>query len=126
MKVKLAAHTLSSSIADALAFCQNDLGLPEFRECTATVEFIRIVDRVFHLLNSRNPMAKGFKSPLRVQNEFNWRPFLLFAIEYLQGLKFVDGQPLSSSLRQICVIGFVITGTSIMSLFDSLNKRNHF
>ena len=79
MKVKLAAQTLSSSVADALAFCQNDLGLPEFRKCTATVEFIRIIDKLFHLFNSRYPLAKGFKSPLSVQNESNWRPLLLFA-----------------------------------------------
>jgi len=29
MKVKLAAQTLSSSVAGSLFFCQNDLGLPE-------------------------------------------------------------------------------------------------
>lgn len=32
MKVKLAAQTLSSSVADALAFCENDLSLNEFQK----------------------------------------------------------------------------------------------
>ena len=63
MKVELATQTLRSSVADAIAFCQNDLGFPEFRECTATVEFIRIIDKVFDILNSRNPLARYLNHP---------------------------------------------------------------
>ena len=63
MKVNLAAQTLSSSVADALQFCRDDLGLASFAECGATVRFIRIIDRIFDLMNSCNPLAKGFKAP---------------------------------------------------------------
>lgn len=45
MKVKLAAQTLSASVADALEFCDQDLNLEDFRGCEATVQFIRLVDR---------------------------------------------------------------------------------
>ena len=76
MKVKLAAQTLSSSVADAIEFCNEELKLPEFQKSEATVKFIRIVDRLFDLLNSRNPMAKGYKAPLRISNEMFWRPFI--------------------------------------------------
>ena len=75
MKVRLAAQTLSSSVADALEFCNTDLNLPAFRNCEATVKFIRIIDRLFDLMNSRNPFARGYKAPLRSSNEIFWRPF---------------------------------------------------
>ena len=78
MKVKLAAQTLSSSVADAIEFCNLDLHLPAFKNSEATVRFIRIIDRLFDFLNSRNPLAKGFKAPLRLSNEVFWRPFTGF------------------------------------------------
>src|SRR6218665_3571433 len=59
MKVKLAAQTLSSSVADAIAFCDETLHLPKFQNSSATVNFIRIIDHLFDILNSRNPLAKG-------------------------------------------------------------------
>ncbi len=59
MKVKLAAQTLSSSVADALVFCDEVMSNNEFRDCVATVKFIRIIDRLFDVLNSRNPIANG-------------------------------------------------------------------
>ena len=63
-QVNLAAQTLSSSVADALEFCANDLKLTQFQGCDATVRFIRIFDHLFDVLNSRNPIAKGYKAPL--------------------------------------------------------------
>ena len=67
MKVNLAAQTLSSSVADALAFLQSK-NHPNFQGSDGTIKFIRIVDRLFDLLNSRSPHGKGFKSPMRREN----------------------------------------------------------
>lgn len=44
MKVKLAAQTLSSSVAKALLFAK-ELGLPEFSNCEGTCKFIQDIDR---------------------------------------------------------------------------------
>lgn len=52
MKVKLAVQTHSSSVADALDFCEFTLRLPQFQGAHATARFIRIFDRLFDLLNS--------------------------------------------------------------------------
>ena len=119
MKVRLAAQTLSSSVADSLEFCQKDLCIPNFKNCTATVKFIRIVDRLFDVMNSRNPLGKGYKSPLFKHNETYWRPFLMEAIQYLKGLKLADGQPLCNSVRKTGPVGFIASSISIMHLFDS-------
>src|ERR1700733_15498050 len=68
MKVKLAVQDLSSSVANALEFCRTTLDLPQFQGCEETVKFIRTVDRLFDLLNSRNPIARGYKAPMRMSN----------------------------------------------------------
>lgn len=68
MNVSLAAQTLSSGTADALEFLIN-VKDSTFFGAEATVKFIRVIDRIFDVLNSRNPFGKGFKSPLSVDNQ---------------------------------------------------------
>jgi len=65
MKVNLVAQVFSSSVADALEFCNKELHLPQFHGSEETVEFLRTIDLAFDVLNSRNPLAKGSKPPLR-------------------------------------------------------------
>ena len=120
MKVNLAAQTLSSSVADALEFCRDSLGFEDFAFCGATVRFIRIIDRAFDILNSRNPFAKGYKAPLRIQNEQFWRPFVNEVKSYLWELKLSNGDRVCTSNRKTGIIGFVVSLTSFCSLFDLL------
>ena len=68
MKVNLAAQALSSSVADALEYCEGKLRLPQFQGCDPTVKFIRVFDRLFDVLNYRNPLARNFKAPIRKLN----------------------------------------------------------
>lgn len=44
MKVPLASHLLSPSVADAIEQCNKDLKNEDFQESEGTVEFIRNVD----------------------------------------------------------------------------------
>jgi len=41
MKVSIAAQVFSTSVANALIFCEQDLHLPEFIGCGATANFCR-------------------------------------------------------------------------------------
>ena len=100
MKVSLAAQTLSSSIADAINFLDNGLQLQHFKGSESTVEFIRIVDRLFDILNSRSPVAKGFKQPLRLSTQGRWLSILQNTAHDLLSLKSVDGQPLIHHRRK--------------------------
>ena len=75
MKVNLTAQAFGSSAADALEYCAIILKLKQFQGFEATVKFIRIFDRLFDVLNTINPLAKGFKSALRVNNKSSWYPF---------------------------------------------------
>lgn len=61
MKVKIAAQTLSNSVATALEYLSKDLKIKKFQNCEAIVEFIRKINNAFDLINSRNLLAKKFK-----------------------------------------------------------------
>jgi len=71
MNVKLAAQTLSSSVADAIEFLDLSMKLEDFQHSSGTVKFVRTIDRLFDILNSRNPLGKGFKQPLRQESRRN-------------------------------------------------------
>lgn len=68
MNVKLAAQTLSSSVANAIDFLRVSEN-EKFQNSEATTEYIRTVDRIFDVLNAKSPLGKGFKSPLRISNK---------------------------------------------------------
>lgn len=67
MKVKYAANTLSSSVANAIDFLRNE-GFDEFKNSESTTQFIKVIDRLFDFLNSRNPFSKNYKQPITINN----------------------------------------------------------
>ena len=70
------------------------------------------------MLNSRNLLAKGFKTPLRLSNQDTWQEILLSTAEYLLSLKTTTPvpQPLSTSQHKTFVIGFVTCIKSTISM----------
>lgn len=71
MNVRLAAQVLSSSVADAIDFLRIS-GHLSFSNSSATVEFLRMIDRLFDLMNSKSPFGKSYKSPLSLKNKSFW------------------------------------------------------
>ena len=120
MKVNLASQVLSASVADALEYCVKHLKLPQFDKCAATVKFIRVFDHLFDVLNSRNPVAKGYKSPMRQANRNVWDPFLDEAYAYILALTDGTGNTLHSSRRKTGFIGFLAAIKSVRSIFQDL------
>lgn len=120
MKVKLAVQTHSSSVADALDFCEFTLRLPQFQGAHATARFIRIFDRLFDLLNSRNPLAKSFKAALRNENAASWKAFLQEAENYITELTDANGRPVIESLKKTGFVGLLICMHSTADLFERL------
>ena len=64
----MAAQTLSSSVASATDFLQDEMEVPEFKESDHSTEFLRRIDTALDLLNSRNPFAKGSKAPVTLES----------------------------------------------------------
>lgn len=67
MKVKLAVQTFSNSVADAIEFCE-EINLEQFLGASPTVEFIRKINHLFDILNSRNINAYVYKKLLNMKN----------------------------------------------------------
>ena len=120
MKVNLAAQALSSSVADAIEYCSDEQKYPQFQGCEATVKFIRLFDRLFDILNSRNPLAKGYKSPLRTSNKCIWDPFVDEAYEYILGLKNPSGGKMCTTKPKTGFIGFLVAIKSKKKIFHDM------
>ena len=125
MNVQLAAQTLSSSVADAIEFLDVSMKLPEFKDSQPTITFIRTIDRLFDILNSRNPVAKGYKQPLRPESKDTWETMLKTTANYLLTLKTVADndhpeQLLSTHPRKTFVIGFVATIKSTIEMANNM------
>ena len=120
MKVSFAAQTLSSSVADAFEFLRDGLSMEQFASCAPTVKFVRLINRLFDILNSRSPVAHGFKQPLRLATQERWTAVLKSTAEYLLALKASNGQPLKQHRRKTFVLGFVMTIKSTIVLANSL------
>ena len=117
MKVNLASQTLSASVAAAMRLCKEELKLPQFADCDATCTFIELFDQLFDVLNSRNPLGKGFKAPMKVSNESNVIPFLDRASDYIRGLKEPTGKQMTSSKRKTAFVGFLASVQSIKQIY---------
>ena len=119
MNVQLAAQTISSSVANAIEFLEKSPKFPDFEGSLGTVKFIRVIDRLFDMLNSRNPHGKGFKAPLRPHTKDTWEEILLSSAKYLLSLRTAStiSQLLSNSQRKTFIIGFTacIKSTIAMS-----------
>ena len=123
MKVNLAAQAPSSSVADAIEYCCDVLKLHQFKGCYATVKFIRLFDHLFDIPNSRNPFARGYKSPLCVANKVAWNTFLDEAFEYILGLKDASGTAMHASRRKTGFLGFLIAIKSTKAIFQDYVER---
>ena len=101
----------------------NTLKLKQFIGCDATVKFLRTIDRLFDILNSRTLFAKGFKSALRAANKAVWYPFLEVAFNYVLELKCSTGQPMYQTRRKTAFIGFLIAIVSVRGIYMDLVEK---
>jgi len=120
---KLGSPNSSSSVADAIQFCSEYLTLSQFKGCEATVSFLRMIDRLFDILNSRNPFGKGYKAPLRPANESSWHPFLDKATAYLLSLKNAANEPMYATKRKTVFLGLLCTISSVQSMYSEYVAR---
>ena len=102
MNVKLAAHVLSNSVATAIEFLMNS-NHPDFKHAEGTIHFIRTIDRLFDLLNTKNPFGKGYKTPLRLKDKPYWEETIDSSVSYLLGLKDINETPLYLHRRKTLI-----------------------
>lgn len=125
MKVKYAVQTFSSSVADAMEVLQL-LKVEEFQNCEATVEFIRILDRVFDFLNSRNPRGTGYKRPIRLPEVPYYERKVEEWTRYLYSLTDGEGTPLHLTKRKTFIFGLATSLKSVLAVSIRLLKTPFF
>ncbi|KAH9639493.1 hypothetical protein HF086_003626 [Spodoptera exigua] len=91
MKVKLATQLFSLSVADAIDFCRDQLNLPSFKNSESTTFFLRIINNMFDIFNSRNTYEYNFKKALTESNAAMLLNYLDMATTYLSELRTEEG-----------------------------------
>ena len=120
MKVKIAGQTLSSSVADAIEFLMVSQH-PSFLGANGTIRFIRVIDKLFDMLNSRNTNCKSFKKPLYPHDQLYWKDFLNDTITYLSKLTEKNCIPLLLHRRKTFVLGLIIAAKSTEVIHRSVD-----
>lgn len=123
MNVKLAVQALSASVADAIDFLREDMKMPQFQGSEETTKFIRLMDQVFDILNSKNPVGRGFKSPITAANLDLKSNALQKAEDYILKLTDVKGKKLTTGKRKTAWVGLICTMKSVRALSQHLLFR---
>jgi hypothetical protein len=71
------------------------------------------------ILNSRNPLTKGFKALMRFSKEAVWKPFLEEAKLYLAGLTNDKGIPMYQTKRQTPFLGLICSAESTVAILPN-------
>jgi DNA transposase THAP9 len=120
MKVKLATQLLSKSVADSIQFCRDVLKLENFRDSGATIRFIRFMNDIFDVLNSRTFNTFGKKRPLNPDNIEASTIFINQAINNLSSLKLSEKTLLIHSGRKTGFVGLIICLKNCLFLYEQL------
>ena len=107
MKVKLAVQVISQSVANAL-ITMNQLKVPNFEDVHPTVDYLKIFDEIFDIMNSRKLGQKFGKAPLQEKNEANWKSVFTKTISYICNLKNNNGISVLHSDRYAAFLGKVV------------------
>ena len=105
-----------------MEFASNDLCLQQFADATATIEFIRVIDHLSDILNSKSIFAKEYKSVLRISHDEFFRLFLVKDKDYLLQLR-LGGLPMHKTPRKTTVLGFVAAIGSVLGLYDTYARE---
>ena len=124
MKVKLAAQLMSESVADAIDLCSS-MKLKDFDDSGATTKFIRYINNLFDILNSRNLFARGWKRPISNFNESKVINFVTEAKDYICNLKESQtGQQMIFSQRKTGFVGFLVCCNSALQMYTYMVAKH--
>jgi hypothetical protein len=96
-----------------------DLGHPRFQSVDATVTFIRTIDHLFDILNSRVPVASGYKKPISRGNFHRTVSTLQDMDTFLHQLR-IRGTKIIGSNKGTGFIGFSLCIHSLIDLSHEL------
>lgn len=122
MKVKLAVQVFSESVAVALEYCLKQK-LPEFDGCEPTIRFIRMFDKLFDILNSRNLSVHGFKKGMSSLNYATNFKYFDEASAYINKLTTNKKDLIVKSQNRTGFVGFLTAIESTKKLYTLYVKE---
>lgn len=123
MKVKIAAQTLSNSVADAFIYLNEDLKEPQFQGVGATVKFCKTMNNLFDIFNCRNKFSKYiYRKPLSDKNKEFIFSFLNECREYILGLK-LNNVAICRTNRKTGFLGFLICIESLRNYYSQVIEQ---
>lgn len=128
MKVRLATQLMSNSVAEALRFCSQQ-NIPDFTDVDGTVTFLKNMNKLFDILNSRNMNQIYFKKPLYFRNKDKIFEFLNKVETYVKSLKLPNDQDVVKSTKKTGFIGLLTCIHSLKNMYISLienEKKIHY
>lgn len=105
----------------------HELGFRQFSDVSATIEFIRMVDRAFDALNVRRPGGLGYKSALTRENVEHFETFVSECVDFFLNLETMHGESIIRSRKSTGFLSFVFCLISLKNvanfLFNSSDLR---
>ena len=106
------------------------LQLPEFRNCTATVTFLRTINDLFDILNSRNIKQISqyqtiSKKPLCSDNKNNMFIKLQECRNYIAALRNLEGTPMIFTRKKTGFCGFITCIESLQMIYDEVCENTN-
>ncbi len=106
----------SRSVADSIRFLRL-AGYPQFADSKATEEFIRLINDLFDIFNSRSTRAACYKKPLSATTVFKSFTRLDEGFSYLKGMRTAQNVPLTHIRKKTGIIGFLLDILSLKKLY---------
>lgn len=125
MKVRFATQVFSKSVVKALEVCKEHLCLPQFQDCSATIEFLSIFNDLFDIFNSKYMRQFDYKQPINSLNHTKITDRLEECKSYILNLQLQDGTRIIDSARKTGFVGFLICIESLKGLYNELSDVNN-
>lgn len=107
MNVKLAAQTLSYSVAKSMELLLTK-GDAVFQNAIGTINFVKNFNKAFDIFNSKHTDSKNlFKRGLNLETREKIFEFLDYFVEYVKNLKF-EGENILNTSRKTGFLGFIV------------------
>lgn len=128
MNVRLAAETLSNSVAASIDFLNEKRKMTEFQNSEATTEYLRLFNNLFDTMNSKpNHTDAHFKRPFSETTKNEYEIFYGLVRKYIKGLKLAkDGRKefILSTPSFTPFFGFYYNTYSFMGIYNDYIEPN--
>ncbi|XP_007945029.2 DNA transposase THAP9 [Orycteropus afer afer] len=118
IKINCAAQIFSESVASALE-CFLSAGLPPFQNCIGTIHFLRLINNLFDVFNSRNCYGKGLKGPLLLKTYNKVNHLLTEAKTIFVSLCDTNNNQIIKGKRKLGFLGFLLNAESLNWLYQN-------